>query len=51
MKLTEPAKGLIIMKTFALVVPGPTERVVILAIVLVLFGVKKLRFQKHADHN
>jgi sec-independent protein translocase protein TatA len=30
------------MNTFALVVPGPTEWVVILVIVLVLFGAKKL---------
>ncbi len=30
------------MNTFALVMPGPTEWVVILAIVLVLFGAKKL---------
>ena len=30
------------MNTFALVVPGPTEWVVILMIVLVLFGAKKL---------
>ena len=51
MKLTEPRKGLIIMNTFALVIPGPTERVVILGIVLALFGAKKVRFQKHADQN
>ena len=30
------------MNTFALVMPGPTEWVVILVIVLVLFGAKKL---------
>jgi sec-independent protein translocase protein TatA len=30
------------MNTFALVMPGPTEWVVILMIVLVLFGAKKL---------
>jgi sec-independent protein translocase protein TatA len=30
------------MNTFALVMPGPTEWVVILAIVLVMFGAKKL---------
>jgi sec-independent protein translocase protein TatA len=30
------------MNTFAIVMPGPTEWVLILAIVLVLFGAKKL---------
>jgi sec-independent protein translocase protein TatA len=30
------------MNTFAIVMPGPTEWVVILAIVLVMFGAKKL---------
>lgn len=30
------------MNTFAMVMPGPTEWVLILAIVLVLFGAKKL---------
>jgi sec-independent protein translocase protein TatA len=30
------------MNTFALVIPGPTEWLVILVIVLVLFGAKKL---------
>ena len=30
------------MNTFALVMPGPTEWVLILVIVLVLFGAKKL---------
>ena len=33
------------MNTFVLVKPSPTERVVILAIVLVLFGQKNLRFE------
>ena len=41
--LSEPALGYKkSMNTFALVMPGPTEWVLILVIVLVLFGAKKL---------
>jgi sec-independent protein translocase protein TatA len=39
---SETAKGFKSMNTLALVMPGPTEWVVILMIVLVLFGAKKL---------
>src|ERR1700730_10058500 len=42
MKLTRACDRIKSMNTFALVMPGPTEWVVILMIVLVLFGAKKL---------
>jgi sec-independent protein translocase protein TatA len=41
-KLTDAIAVLNVMNTFAMVMPGPTEWVLILAIVLVLFGAKKL---------
>ena len=42
MKLTGVCDSFSTMHTFALVTPGPTEWVLILVIVLVLFGAKKL---------
>ena len=42
MKLIEACGSLQSMHTIALVTPGPTEWVLILVIVLVLFGAKKL---------